>query len=229
MTKYSLVMETFDKQTIKINFLEKNKLTNEVSLKTIDEYTTTTSSREELLKKINSNEKIKSIKITYVIDDWIRQVPLAYNDKNKLNEINFKHGSHIDENNRVFKNTMSKLMELLKKDDFYIYAMESDLLTSKQKEYIEIIFKSVKYNQFNYSKFYSYCNSYRNFRDILFLIEKYEMLVLANQEKKTVIIEEIDDEDDHEDVLFDEDEKKRYQQYLDNLPDNLPPYIDRHL
>lgn len=226
MGRYTLTMETFNRQIVTINLLEDNQYKEKVSLRTIDKYTTKSTSRDDLIKRINSNEKIKSIKITYIQNGMIKEVPLAYKDKSKLNDVKLEKGSNISLSNTVFQSTMSKLLDLLNKRDFFSLALNSSLLTLKQKEYIEKIFVDGEYSEFNKNKLYSYSAPYRQFRNILFLIEQYEVHKKIEEERKVTIE---DDEDDYEDVWLSEEEKEKYEQYLESLPDGIPDYMDRYL
>lgn len=222
MGRYTLVMDTLDKQRVSINLSESGKTKSKVSLKTIDDLTTQTVSPEELAIKLNVKGKASGFKITYISNKVCLSLPIAYSDKRLLSRVKLQGGSNINVDNAVFRSVMYDFLRKLEsKDshnqDFYRFAMESSLLNSKQKEYILRRISSGDYTEFCESKIRAHSSTYRQFRNILFLMEQYDMRYKPKEEVD--LSYEEDDYDPDKEGFFTEEEKKAYQEYLDNLPD----------
>ncbi len=227
MGRYTLTMETYDNQTVNVRFNEAGKMTSKVSLKTIDKFTTETTDENDLLKKLKVNLKIKNIDITYIFNKEIRTTPIAYNDKKDLAKIKMISNSAIDTNNSVFNKVIYEFLELLEEKSFFLYAMGSDLLTIKQKEYIEMRIYYGVYTKFYEDKLKLHSSSYHQFRNILFLIEKYTLIKQnKNVPEPVTDMEEFDDHDPDEENLYSEEEKRKFQEYMDSLPDGVPDYLE---
>jgi len=227
MGRYTLTMETYDNQTVNVCFKEASKATSKVSLKTIDELTTKVTNQEDLLRRLETKFDIKNINITYLYNKTIRTTPIAYEDKKDLTKLKMIADSTIDTNNGIFNDYMQKFLKLLEEKKFFSYAMCSNLLTLKQKEYIEMRIYSDLDLKFIENKLKSHSSSYYQFRNILFLMEEY---MLLKQRQNTVEVASIcDDEDERdpdEENLYSEEEKIQYQEYMDNLPDEYHGDID---
>ena len=160
-------------------------------------------------------------------------LPVAYSDKKVLSRVKLQKGSSININNSVFQSVMYEFLSRLdsreeKYKDFYRFAMESNLLNLKQKEYISRRIANGDYTSFCEQEIHKLSSPYRQFRNILFLMEEYDM-IYQNPEKEEVE-EEIDDIDkDYDDPdkegFFSEEEKKAYQEYMDNLPEENYEYV----
>ncbi len=227
MGRYTLTMETYDNQTINICFKEASKMTSKVSLKTIDKFTTEAINQKDLLKRLDTDLNVKNINMTYIINKGIRTTPIAYQDKKDLAKLNMNTDSTIDINNSVFNHHMYKFLELLEEKKFYAYAMCSSLLTLKQKEYIELRIYYGVYTKFNEDKLKLHSSSYHQFRNILFLMEEY----MLKKQSQNIIdpvsdTEDFDNHDPDEENLYCEEEKRKFQEYMDNLPDEIPDYFD---
>jgi|GEM_PF-2588215 len=222
MGRYTLTMETYDNQTVNVCFKEANKTASKVSLKTIDKFTTDVANQKDLLERLETNLNVKNINITYLYNKVIKTTPIAYRDKKDLTKLSMVTDSTIDTNNSVFNRYMYKFLEMLEEKKFFSYAMGSDLLTLKQKEYIEMRIYYGDYTKFIEDKLKSHCSTYLQFRNILFLMEEYMLL----KQMQTAPIEastydEEDERDPDEDNLYSEEEKRKYQEYMDNLPDEF--------
>lgn len=226
MGRYTLTMETYDNQTVNVCFKEA-KMASKVSLKTIDKFTTEASNQKDLLKRLDTDLNIKNINITYLYNKEVKIAPIAYGDKRDLTRLSMLNDSTIDINNSVFNHNMYKFLELLEEKKFFLYAMGSNLLTLKQKEYIELRIYYGIYTQFNEDKLKLHSSSYHQFRNILFLMEEY--ILLKQIQTAPVVASTCDEEDDHdpdEENLYSEEEKRKFQEYMDNLPDEIPDYLD---
>ena len=215
MGRYTLTFETFDKQKINIEFKKNNKSASRVPLKTIDDLTTKVNSKEELANLLNLKE-ISKVKITYIYRQQEKTIPIAYSDKKVLSEVKTIDDNNISLSNTIFIKYMYEFLKLLEKKDFYNKIMSSDSISDKQKEYIYKRIKAGDYSLFCTEKIYEHSSSYRQFRNILFLVAGYkEMLTLQNEKK---VDTDEDDYDPDKDGFMDYDEKIKYQEYLDNLP-----------
>lgn len=220
MGRYTLTMETYDNQTVNVCFKEASKTTSKVSLKTIDKFTTGVANQKDLLKRLETNLNVKNINITYLYNKIVKTTPIAYEDKKDLTKLNMISDSAIDVNNSVFNRHMYKFLELLEDKKFYSYAMCSDLLTLKQKEYIEMRIYYGVYTKFIEDKLKSHSSTYHQFRNMLFLMEEYMLLKQSqNLVAAASLSEEEDERDPDEENLYSEEEKRKYQEYMDNLPD----------
>ena len=235
MGRYTLVMDTYEKQKIAITLKEGSKRKSKVSLKTIDDLTTQTNSVEELAQKLNIKRGVSNFRITYISNKMCLSLPVAYSDKKVLSRVRIQNGSNINVNNSVFRSIMYEFLSRLdsrdeRYKDFYRFAMESKLLNAKQKEYISRRIASGDYTSFCEEEIQKLSSPYRQFRNILFLMEEYDM-IYQNHEI-TSAKEEKEDEDIYEDDpdkegFFSEEEKRAYQEYMDNLPDENYEYIFR--
>lgn len=235
MGRYTLVMDTFEKQKIAISLKEGSKKKTKVSLKTIDDLTTQVPSASELAKSLNIRKNVSEFRVTYISNKMCLSLPVAYSDKKVLSRVKLQKGSNINVNNSVFQSIMYEFLSRLdsreeKYKDFYRFAMESNLLNLKQKEYISRRIASGDYTSFCEQEIHKLSSPYRQFRNILFLMEEYDM-IYQNPVKEEVA-EEIDDIDkDYDDPdkegFFSEEEKKAYQEYMDNLPDENYEYVFR--
>lgn len=222
MGRYTLTMETYDNQTVNVCFNEADKMASKVSLKTIDKFTTDATNQKDLLERLETNLNVKNINITYLYNKTIRTTPIAYGDKKDLTKLSMISDSTIDTSNSVFNRHMYKFLEMLEERKFFCYAMSSNLLTHKQKEYIEMRIYYGVYTSFIEDKIKSHSGTYHQFRNILFLMEEYTLL----KQKKaapnvSIICDEEDERDPDEEHLFSEEEKREYQEYMDNLPDEF--------
>ena len=66
MGRYTLVMDTFEKQKIAIGLKEGSKKKTKVSLKTIDDLTTQVPSASELAKRLNIRKNVSEFRVTYI-------------------------------------------------------------------------------------------------------------------------------------------------------------------
>jgi len=227
MGRYTLTMETYDNQTVNVCFKEASKMASKVSLKTIDKFTTEAANQNDLLKRLETNLNVKNINITYLYNKDVKTTPIAYGDKKDLAKLSMITDSTIDTNNSVFNRYMYKFLEMLEEKKFFSYAMSSDLLTLKQKEYIEMRIYYGEYTKFVEDKLKSHSSTYLQFRNILFLMEEY-MLLKQKQTVQNVTspCDEEDERDPDEENLYSEEEKRQFQEYMDNLPDEVPDYLD---
>lgn len=220
MGRYTLTMETYDNQTVNVCFKEASKMTSKVSLKTIDKFTTDVANQKDLLERLETKFNVKNINITYLYNKVIKTTPIAYKDKKDLTKLSMVTDSTIDTNSSVFNRYMYKFLEMLEEKNFFYYAMGSDLLTDKQKEYIELRIYYGDYRNFIEEKLKSHSSTYLRFRNILFLMEEY---TLSKQKPtapiETSVYDEEDERDPDEENLYSEEEKRKFQEYMDNLPD----------
>lgn len=228
MGRYTLTMETYDNQTVDVCLKEASKMTSKVSLKTIDKFTTDVANQQDLLKRLETKLNVKNIDITYLYNKAIKTTPIAYGDKKDLTRLNMITDSVIDTNNSIFNHHMYKLLELLEEKKFFSYAMCSDLLTLKQKEYIEMRIYYGVYTKFIEDKLKSHSSTYHQFRNILFLMEEYMLLKQRqNITEAASVGDEEDERDPDEENLYSDEEKRQYQEYMENLPDEY--YDDRDI
>lgn len=225
MGRYTLSIQTYDNQTINLRFNQQGKFESKVSLRTIDCLTTQFKDKESFIARLKQDYIIEDINITYLANKIVKNTYVAFEDKKDLTKIAMIDKSNIDVNNSVFNSHMYDFFNMLEDEKFFVFAINSDLLTYKQKEYIEVRIVDGNYDKFYEDKIKNYSSSYLQFRNILFLMELYKM---KKQLPKVEIPAEEDTEyyDPDEDNLYSEEEKRQYQEYMDSLPDELPDYYD---
>ncbi len=225
MGRYTLSLQTYDNQIINLRFNQQGKFESKVSLRTIDSLTTQFKDKESFIARLKQDYIIEDIKITYLANKIVKNTYVAFEDKKDLTKIAMIDKSNIDVNNSVFNGHMYDFLDMLEDEKFFVFAINSDLLTYKQKEYIEVRIVDGNYDKFYEDKIKSYSSSYLQFRNIIFLMELYK---IKKQLLKVEIpaVEDIEYYDPDEDNLYSEEEKRQYQEYMDNLPDELPDYYD---
>lgn len=225
MGRYTLSLQTYDNQIINLRFNQQGKFESKVSLRTIDSLTTQFKDKESFIARLKQDYIIEDIKITYLANKIVKNTYVAFEDKKDLTKIAMIDKSNIDVNNSVFNGHMYDFLDMLEDEKFFVFAINSDLLTYKQKEYIEVRIVDGNYDKYYEDKIKSYSSSYLQFRNILFLMELYK---IKKQLLKVEIpaVEDIEYYDPDEDNLYSEEEKRQYQEYMDNLPDELPDYYD---
>ena len=225
MGRYTLSMLTYDNQTINLRFNQQGKFESKVSLRTIDSLTTHFKDKESLIARLKQNYIIEDINITYLANRMMKSTYVAYEDKKDLVKLDMIDNSNIDINNSVFNGYMYDFLHMLEDREFFLFAINSDLLTYKQKEYLELRIINGNYDKFYEDKIKSYSSSYLQFRNLLFLMEHYKIKKQL-PEVQIQSEEEIEYYDPDEDNLYSEDEKRQYQEYMDSLPDELPDYYE---
>lgn len=225
MGRYTLTMQTYGNQSIKMPFNENGRKATKVSLWTIDKLTTDSKNEEDFLNSIGKCQKVNDVTITYLNNRELKSVPVAYQDKKALTEVTLNKENKINIDNNVFKKNIYMFLQKLEDRNFFEFSMNSSLLTDKQKEYITIRIEYGNYKKFYEDKIITHSSSYRQFRNILFLIEEYELMKMNKCLEKESTTEPEDEHDPDLDHIYSEEEKQEFQAYLDNLPDEIPDYI----
>ena len=86
MGRYTLMMETYDNQTVNVCFKESSKMTSKVSLKTIDIFTSDVANQKDLLKEQENIADLKKYNMALQnikISDDIRKFFINPNNPKK--------------------------------------------------------------------------------------------------------------------------------------------------
>lgn len=207
--------------TLNINGEPIERFTN-VSLNEIDRFTTSYDSISDILEALDRKDikGVKNLKISYFVDKMQKQLDVSLDDKEDLKNINDQPSGKIDYTNRVFLRHTNNFCEKIRNDkEFYKFVMKSNLLNLKIKQYIEL--DCHNNNVFYDNKIKEYLGSYLQFRNVLFLLEEYEWIKIGKDiyDQKS---EEVSDKENNPllEEGFTKEELKKYQTYMDNLPDD---------
>lgn len=223
MGRYKIAVIDINNNKTYLRFKVNGSYTEHLPLVLIDRFTVKSKDVEDLkrrLYEISGNDlgKIFDIKITYEYNGETRTVPLAFSDKEFLGLMKMETESEISLNSVYFVSKMSEFIKLIDKEgSFYTYLMSSNKLLEKQKEYIEKRVFQKDYSVFSEQKLRSHCSKYRQFRDILFLIDDYKNRFAKKQD-------DFENEEEYksrgnynfkDDCYFDDEEIRKYDESLE--------------
>ena len=201
---------------ITVPFNINGKEVTKLPLKDIDDYTTQFPDLKTLNEKLGY-KGINTIIITYMFRGSKNSLDIAYDSKRMLHNLDMVSDSSININNSYYQMMMNRFISYLDDDYFVDRALKTLRLSPKQKE---LIFEyGVNRNHMDSIAYEIKRESsgYKQFRDILFLIEYYEKRMATQaaieEERKAREIDEYDDDyEPDKEAFISVEERARYNE-----------------
>ena len=222
MGRYTLKSDIKGLEPIVVSLPENGKIKEKVSLMTIDSLTLG-SNPFVVLKKLDfDNAKLVSqgkFYISYISKKEEKRLNVLFNDAYGLKSIALEGNQEISPNNKVFHEFIDKVLLPLTNDlKFMNFARDNGFLSPKLNEWIGNLY-SWKYGKdICIKKIKEYAASYKKFRALVMAVELYKNPKFL----ETVNTIYYDDERDPDlDGFYNEEEKRNYNEYMENLPDEI--------
>lgn len=230
MGRYTLKSDTGEMGQVVIKVPEDSKKKEKVSLMTIDALTLG-SNPIIVLKNLDFDEAYKvsqgKFYISYISSKEEKKLNVLWNDAYGLKSIAEEGKREISETNQVFQQFMDKVFLPLTNDlKFMNFVRDNGYLSPKLNEWINALYSNRYDKSFCKQKIKQYAASYKKFRALVMAVELYK-----NPEflKFNSNIDYKEERDPDLDGFYSAEEKEEFREYMENLPEEQHPHMDKHL